>query len=305
MNEYWRKRELKHMKETIKDDVSIAKRIEENRKQAMDDIQEQIDAFYGRYAKTEGITMEEARKRVANADVEKYQRKAKRYVQQRNFTERANEEMRLYNVTMRVNRLELLQANIHLELIAAYSGDERLLMEEMTKRAISEYERQSGILGQTVRYGETGVRNIVTASFHNATWSDRLWSDQDALRGELRVLLRRGINQGINPRVLAREMRKKIDSSVSDSERLLITEMARIQTDVQKDSFEKLDFDSYEYIAEPTACKVCEPLDGKIFKVKDMEIGKNAAPMHPYCKCSTAAAMDREEWDRKLKERGL
>lgn len=305
MNSYWRNRELKHMKNMIKDDAVIAKRIEENYHRTMDEIQEQIDAFYGRYASVEGISMADARKRVAKADIERYERKAKRYVRQRNFSERANEEMRLYNVTMQINRLELLKANIWLELVALANEEERILLEAMMERAKAEYERQSGILGQTINFNEDSVKAVVTASFLGATWSDRLWDNQDALRTELNRLLNRGIIQGTNPGVLAREQRKKFKVSVYDSERLLITEMARIQTEVQKDSFRKMNFDSYEYIAEPTACKVCAALDGQIFKLSEMEPGQNAAPMHPNCKCSTAAAMDREELEKDLRERGL
>ena len=57
----------------------------------------------------------------------------------------------------------------------------------------------------------------------------------------------------------------------------------------QKDSLESQDYEEYEYIAEPSACKICAPFDGKIFKVSEMESGRNCAPMHPFCRCSVAA----------------
>ena len=46
-------------------------------------------------------------------------------------------------------------------------------------------------------------------------------------------------------------------------------------------------------------CPICQELDGKIFKVKDMECGKNAPPMHPNCHCATAPHYDSKsfyEW---------
>ena len=33
-------------------------------------------------------------------------------------------------------------------------------------------------------------------------------------------------------------------------------------------------------------CKVCQALNEKVFKVKDMKPGINAAPMHPNCRCT-------------------
>lgn len=302
---YWRDRELEHIQKLIKSDAPLARRIRQKYMDAMNEIQEQIEAFYGRYADKEGITMTEARKRARKLDIEAYGRKAKRYVKTRDLSPRANEEMRLYNMTMQVNRLQLLRLNIELELMALISDEERFLLEELTKQAKAEYKRQSGILGETINYNEKNIQSIVNSSFLTANWSDRLWSNQTALRAELDKLLHRGIVQGKNPRELARDLRKTFDTSIANSERLLRTEMARVQQDVFQDSMEQAEFDAYEFIAEPDACPICSALDGKIFKLKDAEIGVNAYPIHPNCRCSQAAAMDREEWDRKLKERGL
>lgn len=302
---YWRDRELKHIEKMIKDDAAIAKRITRNQLRAMDEIQEQIDAFYGRYATAEGISMQEARKRVSKLDIKKYERKARRYVKERDFTKIANEEMRIYNVTMSINRLELLKANIHLELLTMTSEEQRILFDAMTKSARAEYVRQAGILGETIAFNQQSIATIVNSSFLTATWSDRLWDNHDALRSELDRLLNRGIVQGQNPRVLARELRKVFNTSISNSERLLRTEMARVQQEVFRDSMKQAEYEEYEYIAEPTACDVCSALDGKVFKLKDAEVGKNAYPMHPNCRCSQAAYMDREAFEKDLEARGL
>lgn len=45
---------------------------------------------------------------------------------------------------------------------------------------------------------------------------------------------------------------------------------------------------------------VCKALDGKHFKVEDMEVGVNAPPMHPRCHCTTAPYWDQEAFDRWL-----
>ncbi|MGM0940352.1 MAG: minor capsid protein [Bacillota bacterium] len=311
-NNYWRDRELEHIKKQIKNDAATARRIRQKYMDSMNEIQTQIDAFYGRYADKEGITMAEARKRARKLDIEAYGKKAKRYVEVAHsgnrseaFTQKANEEMRLYNMTMKVNRLELLKANIELELFSLVSDEERILLEYLSKSARDEYKRQSSILGESLNYNEKNTQSIVNSSFLTATWSDRLWDNQDALKSELDRLLNRGILQGKNPRELARDLRKKFDASIANSERLMRTESARVQQDVFQDSMKQAKYDSYEYIAEPNACPICKALDGKIFKLKDARPGINAYPMHPNCKCSQAAAMDREEWDRKLNERGV
>lgn len=294
-NNYWHDRELKNIEANIRKDRRTAKEIRKQYKRALDDIEDDIERFYGRYATREGISMEEAQRRVSKADISKYEAKAKRYVKERNFSPKANREMRIYNVKMQMSRLELLKKEIELELLALVSEEERIHYERYFQAAIDEYKYQSGILGETLNQNEKTIEKIIYTSFHNATWSDNIWTNQNALRSELDKLLHRGIMQGKSPRVLARELRRTIESSVYNSERLLRTETARIQTDVFVYSAKEVGIDQYEWIAEPDACDVCKGLDGKVFNLKNMVIGENGVPKHPNCRCSQALYFDREQ----------
>lgn len=291
---YWKRRERKNIKKQIKDDNKLARKIRRNQLNAMEDIQEQIDGFYGRFATKEGISMEQARKRATKLDMKKYERKAKKYVKEKNFSPKANEEMRVYNMTMKTQRLELLKANINLELVAMTDEEQAMLLEGLTKQARQEYERQAGILGESLNYNEKNIRSIVNSSFQNADWSTRLWDNQDALRSELSRLLNRGIVQGKNPRELARDLRKQFDTSIYNAERLMRTETARVQQDVFLDSADQADVEEYIFIAEPDACPICSAIDGEVFKAKDAVIGENAYPIHPNCRCSQALYVDRD-----------
>lgn len=304
-SDYWRRRETRQRRKNIKDQEEYDKQIKSIYQKAMDNIQKEIDSFYARYAKKEGITLAEAKRRASKLDMEEYSRKAKRYVEEKDFSPEANAEMRLYNMTMKANRLELLKAKIGLELVDSFDDLQKYFDEKLTDCTIDEFKRQAGILGDTVTDTEAARRAsvLVNASFHNAKWSDRIWMHQDILKNKLDTLLRTGLIQGRNSRELARELRKDFDVSVKDSERLMRTEMARVQTAAQQESFERNGFKEYEYICcgLPDACEICRALDGRVFKVKDMMVGENAPPMHPNCHCSTAAAAaNREDFDAWL-----
>lgn len=268
----------------------------------MNQIQKEIDGFYTKYAKKEGITLAEAKKRVSKLDMEAYERKAAKYVKEKDFSDEANEEMRLYNATMKINRLELLKANIGLELVDGFNGLQKYYGQVLAKRTLQEFERLAGILGKTVQDNAQAAHAIVNASFHNAKFSDRIWMYQDMLKSELSKLLQEGLIQGRNPRQLARHLKKLFGVSAADAERLMRTELARVQTEAQKQSFIRNGYEEYEFIALGNACGVCKELDGKHFKVKDMMPGTNAPPMHPNCRCSTAAHMDDKEYEEWLSE---
>ena len=254
--------------------------------------------------------MAEARKRADKLDIKAYERKAKKYVAKKDFSDEANEEMRIYNLTMKVNRLELLKANIGLEMAAGFDDLQKYFDKKLTDKTLKEFRRQAGILGKSVMKNEKYAHAIVNASFKNATFSDRIWMYQGMLKAEVQGLLASGLIRGQNPRKLARHLTKRFGVSASNAERLMITELARVQTEAQKQSFIRNGFDEYEYVAcsKGDVCPICKALDGKHFKAEDMMPGENAPPMHPNCHCSTAAYMDDEayeEWINSYKEHGL
>ena len=299
-NDYWRKREEDALRHYISEERKYDKELKKIYADMLAECRAEIDRFYGKYAAAEKITITEAKRRVAKLDIEAYERKAKRYVKEKNFSQRANEEMRLYNATMKINRLEMLKANIGLELISGHDELDRFMAEVLKGRTMDELTRQAGILGKTIRGNAKMANSIVNASFHNATFSQRVWSNLELLQNELNQLLQRGLIQGKNPRELARDLRKAFDSSVYHSERLMRTELARVQIDAQKKSFEENGFEHYEFIANANCCDSCQRLNGKHFEVKKMTPGENAAPLHPNCRCSVAAWEDSEDYDAWL-----
>nr|DAN07793.1 MAG TPA: minor capsid protein [Caudoviricetes sp.] len=307
-SDYWRKREEENLKANRKSEAEYEKAINDTYKYMLDQIQREINGFYAKYARVEGITLSEAKRRVSKLDIEEYGRKAARYVKTKDFSKQANDEMRLYNATMKINRLELLKANIGLELVAGFDELQKYFEEKLTNRTMDEFKRQSGILGRTVQNNEKAAHAIVNASFKNATYSDRIWMYQGMLKAELDSLLKTGLIQGKHPTELARHLQKRFGVSAYNANRLMVTELARVQTEAQKQSFIRNGFAQYTFLAIGTACEACRALNEKHFDIDKMMPGENAPPMHPNCRCSVAAYMDSEEyeeWIETYKEHGM
>lgn len=297
---YWKQREEEQLKYYITQEAEYQKQIEKIYNYMMVQIQKEINGFYAKYASREGITLAEAKKRVSELDIGVYERKAEKYVKNKTFTAEANEEMRLYNATMKINRLELLKANIGLELVDGFDELQKYYDTILTDRTLEEFERQAGILGKTIQNNAETAHSIVNASFHNATFSDRIWMYQDMLKAELSTLLQQGLIQGKNPRELARHLTKRFGVAKSNAERLMRTELARVQIEAQKQSFERNGFRQYTFITNGGCCSVCAGLNGKHFNVEKMMPGTNAPPMHPNCRCGVAAYEDSEDYEAWL-----
>ena len=306
--EYWRKREEENLKKNLLTEEEYVQHIHDILDYTADQIRREINGFYTKYARQEGISLAEAKRRIKSADVEEFARKAKKYVKEKNFSKQANEEMRLYNATMKINRLELLKANIGLELVSGFDELQKYNEEILTDRTKEELERQAGILGGTIQNNEKMVSSIVNGSFHNATYSERIWMYQDMMRNELDKLLRQGLIQGKNPRQLATHLQKLFGTCKYVAERLMRTELARVQIDAQKQSFEKNGYEQYTFLSLGSACGSCQSLNGKHFDVSKMMPGDNAPPIHPNCRCSVSAYIDDDsynEWLDMYKEHGL
>ena len=308
---YWINREKVWQAQQIKDDTKRMKRIMNKLFEAQETIQKEINANWQNFANSQGISISEAMKRADKMDVQAFANKAKKYVEEKDFSHQANQVLKLYNLTMRVNRLELLKANIGLELISVFDELDRYFSNKLTGVALEEFKRQAGILGLSVPKNGyiSQVEAVLKSGFQAegfASFSDKLWQYQFELKADIEKLLIRSVTGGINPKALAPQLKKLMtekgkQNATYNVQRLLVTETTRIQTSIQEESYKASGIEDYEYIAEPSACPICGALNGKIFKLKEMEPGLNAPNMHPFCKCSTAPHVDDKGfWDDLL-----
>jgi len=70
-----------------------------------------------------------------------------------------------------------------------------------------------------------------------------------------------------------------------------------ISVEIDFRGYEDLDIEKYQYLGtlDKDTCPVCRKLDGKIYYVKDREIGVNCPPMHKGCRCTTVAKVRPED----------
>lgn len=288
--EYWKSRELAHIADMKDAEVDYQKEIAAISEKAITRCQKEIEAFYGKYADAEGIDINTAKLKASNMDIRQFAAKAKEYVEEKDFSKEANEQLKLYNMTMKVNRLELLKSELALELVNMGNEYQSYMTDTLTEEAKAEATRQAGILGTTLdTLDAKNIDKIVNGSWKNATFSQRLWGNNVSLKNNLDSLLTSAVIAGKHPTALARDMQKQFNVTQYEAFRLMRTESARIQAAIATAAYEEDGVTEYEWVAEPTACEICKPLDGKTFKVKGAENGDPKHPlfpMHPCCRCA-------------------
>ena len=291
--EYWRNREHKTIDKIEKNQEKFLKSISDEYDKALEDIEKEISRNFLKHSKDNLLTISELMKKSDKFDVVKFNDKVKKYIERGVFDKSMN-DLSIYNLKMRVSRLEFMKAKIEFEVDKLTDQLKSEYEEQLRKETIDEYKRQSGILEPHINYGTNTVSTIVNSSFYNANFSQRLWGNGESLKSVINTTVNRLILQGVHPDKMIGELRKLFGVSYSEARRVLITESARVQGDVQIDSIEQAGFKSYIYIAERRACVICGNLNGKVFLVKDKEIGLNMYPMHPNCRCRIAPYEDED-----------
>ncbi|WP_076150265.1 minor capsid protein [Ligilactobacillus murinus] len=171
-------------------------------------------------------------------------------------------------------------------------------------------KRQAGILGQALRFDDKKVKSLVNASYKlgngYVTFSDNVWHNTEMLKARLVDVLNSAILQGKNPN----QYISKFDAQPYQIGRLLITETARVQGDVQLDSYKQGGIEWYDISFESSACRICQrAASGGPYRHDRAVVGYNMYPFHPNCLCSIMpaekqndfAALTRKKLSKKRK----
>lgn len=314
-NNYWADRiakERKWQEQQLKNDAAFNQRLQEYYDQAIVQINKDIDNQIDSLAQRDQVSYVEAQKAVSLTDIADYETEAKKVVQEANrlraqrkhvtyndFSDEVNKRMRNYNATMRVNRLEYIKSQIGLSMIEAGMNIDSDMQSKVADDYRGELKRQSGILNHSAEntslWTSRGVAKQITEQVNGATFSQRVWANQDALKAQLDVVITNGILTGKNPRAVAKQLKNNVRKTVKNqsyvTERIARTESARVQHSAQIELIKKNGYQFVQWIAEPRACQECRRIatqdngfgDG-IYRIN--KVPKIPEDTHPNCRCS-------------------
>lgn len=313
-SDYWERRKAQEqawIKDNLKNDEAFNTKLRDYYERALDRIQAEIDGELQKLVSNGKVDVTNVQKSVSAEDMKRFEREAKelvakasrlrkqgKFVTYDDFSREENARMRVYNVIMRVNRLEYLKAQIGLFLVDLGSDIGHELAEKLTDDYISEVKRQAGILGENLGPLLTNkeVARIIMAQTGSATFSQRLWANMDALKAELDGVIASGIIKGDNPREMARKLKSHLADTVKNhryvTELLARTESARVQFSAQTQSIKEAGYKYCMWHDEPKACSICQAIaqHKSDYGVGVYELEKvPSIPVHPNCRCSISA----------------
>lgn len=132
----------------------------------------------------------------------------------------------------------------------------------------------------------------------NAIWcadgksfSQRVWENTERLIESLNEQLILTVATGKKTTDLKHALQERFGVSYSRANTLVRTELAHVQTVAAKQRYEDYGLRYYEILGnEDDTCGQhspdCHEMDGKKFLYSEMNIGVNAPPFHPNCRCA-------------------
>ena len=212
-----------------------------------------------------------------------------RRLKEKDFSQGTNSWLRIYNLKMKVSRLELLKAELALEIQNLTSEANEVFDKARREEYLAEYKRQAGILGISSSGAKKRMQSILDADFYGQNFSSRVWGStglQATLQRDVFASLNRVYTDMMGYKQEMNRLSKKYGTSKENAKRLLKTEIARINADTQHAMLKANGFTHMIFVAEPGACDICGPLDNKAIPIDEVEKGVNMFPMHPNCRCS-------------------
>lgn len=316
--EYWKKQILKDKAASInRSERYITSTLSKCYREALKEIQQDIDKFYQSFADKNHITLAEAKRVISKKDfneidfiqLSKEQVKENQELKKRReqlpgevFSEMEKKQkeyeqlLSAYTKKGEITRLELLQAEMEKELLHLSDRMQVNIYEILSSEYQNHYyktvfQTQKGLgFGKSFAMLNTSaIQKAVLKTYHASSYSKRIWGHNKQLSKEFREQLTTGIIKGESIDKLTKRIAKRMEVSKSNAKRLVRTETAYVFEQAAKDAYEQCGIEEYEFLAtlDLKTSKICQGLDTKVFKVRDAMPGTNYPPMHPNCRSTT------------------
>lgn len=147
-------------------------------------------------------------------------------------------------------------------------------------------DRVSSMYHVKADVSESAINRLVDGKIDGVNWSDRIWSNQDALKNDVNRIMKQSLLSRTNPVSQTKLIRDRYNVSEMQARRLTRTESTRVMAQQGIDNAKDLGYTKVMWVTNTAACRICEPHDGKKYTLNEAE---GMIPVHPNCLCSWVA----------------
>lgn len=307
MDSYWHQRQTLADAAMEKDERALSVRVHNAYESELRRLNREIAEYYQRYGENGVLEYRRLMETMDPKDRELLIRDCDEFLRQHpDMQSIVDVRKSIYQL----NRLEGLQASARLHLYQA-TGD---VVQRIDNHIMRQSLRGANTAAEAMGFGRAfysmdsdAVRRFVdTVWTGNTSYSQRIWDNTETLASYVAQDMSKALARGDSYQRIAKALEKRfVDVPQSSLMRLVYTEGTYVSRMAQVEELKREGFDSYtiEVVHDERACEECEGVNGSTFRFEDMQVGVNFPPLHPYCRCQIAPAVDDwDAWQQKQEE---
>ncbi len=245
-----------------------------------------------------GISLADAKKELTPRERRELGRSLKAYekLAKQNADGAHDKILTKMSAAVHIDRLTALEAQMRAVLYGLYNGVHTELADGLKGFYADERERMAyeiqmarGKYEPTAAISEKRLSAVLKTPWatDGQNFSARLWKNRAGLVGVLQSELTRALITGADSASVAKIIAQKMNAAEYAASRLVQTELTRIITESDKDTFAEMGIDEIEIVGtlDGHTCGTCGAMDGKHMPRSDAKAGTTAPPFHPNCRC--------------------
>lgn len=314
---YWQERFLEEEERINKDARAHARRIEQQYDMALRNIERDINDWYVRIAKNNNVSLLEAKRMLSAKELAEFKWSVKEYIKAGETNAISPiwlKELENASARVHISRLEALKIQIQSEVEGIYGVRDKEMQNYLVRtygetyyHTAYEIQKGNGVGWSLNRLDTNKVNTIIHKPWaaDGKNFSERIWEDKTKLINTLHTGLTQNFIRGEAPDKLISSITKEFNIKKSTAARLVMTESAAYSSQAREKSFNSIGVKKYEIIAtlDSKTSEICQKMDGKVFDMKDYQVGVTAPPFHVWCRTTTAPWFP-ENYDAERAARG-
>ena len=305
---YWQKRMEALEDKQYQNGAEYYKDVQKQFREASNNVQVDIERWYQRLADNNNLSYAGAKKLLKKDELDEFHWSVEQYIkagEENAVDQRWLKEPENASARHHISYLEAmkLQTQQHAELLSTeFEGG----MTEFLHKSYGdqyyhtafEIAKGTGLGSNMAQIDSRTIDTLIKKPWaqDGKNFSDRIWTNKDKLVNNLHTELTQSIIRGADLKQAIDNLAKTMEVSKAQAGRLIMTESAAISAAAQKNCFKDLDVERYEILAtlDSHTSDICQEMDGKVFEMKDYEVGTTAPPFHPNCRSTTIPYFDDE-----------
>lgn len=302
--EYWTKRKANLIYEQMDKAERQADKFDEIYRQSKTYLDKQINKVFDKFQRDYGLSERDARQVLKNMKDQKDLNELRKVLEARPNDpniQRLLADLDSPAYAYRMKRLERLSDDLDRMRESIYHSEKKGsdafysdLMKDSYYKATFDLQQQTGLAYSFSNLPETEIKRLRGLKWTGEGYSDRIWSNTEALASSVKDELLVSLMTGRSVRDTSQAIAERFEVGQNKARRLVRTESAFFHNQMELLSYEDAEITKYKFVAvlDKRTSHICQQHDNKVYNTDEAVPGVNYPPLHPWCRSTTIAHDD-------------